>query len=253
MVLVPLADILIPLSRISKYKSSPLTQGSLLYTIFIMTKAFIFDLDGTLINSERIWCKAIEQFVARRGLPVTEEYACGLVFGRSWGDIVARLRADYPSIREDIGAIERESLGYYEALRGTTDIRIPGSIRLLEKLGRRHPVAIVSGSTRRQIDDAIRMMGVGDRLQFFLGSEDYPRGKPDPACFLMAARRFGIEPGDCLVFEDSTAGVRAAAAAGMRCIALRLNDHSSQDLTGADEVLADLADFNAGAYGVSLD
>jgi len=113
-------------------------------------------------------------------------------------------------------------------------------------------VAIVSGSTRRQVAAAIELMAIEDHLQFYLGSEDYPYGKPDPSCFLLAARRLGVAPDRCLVFEDSTAGVRAAKAAGMRCIALYRPGHHAQNLTGADEVLTDLADFDAAAHGVAL-
>jgi len=217
-----------------------------------MIKAFIFDLDGTLIDSEILWCKAIERFIAGHGLPVTEAYTNDLVFGRAWSEIVARMKADYPSIREDINTIERESRRQYELLRGAGDIRIPGSVCLLDKLGQRHPVAIVSGSPRQQIAEAITMMGVGERLQFYLGSEDYEFGKPDPTCFLMAAREFDVAPGECLVFEDSTAGVRAARAAGMRCVALQRYSRSTQDLSAADEILCDLAQFNPAAYGISL-
>lgn len=217
-----------------------------------MLKAFIFDLDGTLIDSEAIWIKAMERLIAARGLPVTAAYARNLVFGRSWSDIVAKLRRDYPAIREGIGVLERECVSTYEALRGETDIRIHGSIALLEKLGRRHPVAIVSGSTRQQIAAAVTVMGVGNHLQFYLGCEDYPRGKPDPSGFLLAATRFGVQPEECLVFEDSPAGVRAAVSAGMRCVALRRHDIPSPDLSEAGEILADLGDFNSTAYGVVL-
>ena len=213
-----------------------------------MIKAFIFDLDGTLIDSEMLWCQALQRMAAARGLPMTEAYACELVFGKAWSDIVARLRADYPSIKETGDEIERECLRHYQSVRGTTDIRIPNSIALLQQLAQRLPVVIVSGSTRQQVADAIETMGIGDRLQFYFGSEDYPRGKPDPGCFLLAARRLGVEPGECLVFEDSTAGVRAAKAAGMCCIALRRDGHVIQDLNGADEIVADLADFKACAY-----
>lgn len=209
-----------------------------------MIQAIIFDLDGTLIDSELLWCKAMKQLVVSRGLEMTDSYATELVVGRAWSDIVVRLCSDYPSIQGDNEAIEQESLTHYHALRGTTDIRIASSIRLLEQLARRYPVVIVSGSTRRQVADAIALMGVNGSLKFYLGSEDYPRGKPDPECFLLAARRLGVEPEDCLVFEDSTAGVRAAKAAGMRCIALLRNCHSGQDLSDADEVLEDLVDFD---------
>ena len=213
-----------------------------------MIRAYIFDLDGTLIDSELLWCKAMKQLVVSRGLPMTDSYATELVVGRAWSDIVARLCTDYPSIQEDSEAIERESVTHYNALRGSIDIRISSSIQLLEDLARRYPVVIVSGSTRRQVADAIALMGVGDSLKFYLGSEDYPRGKPDPECFLLAARRLGVAPERCLVFEDSTAGVQAAKAAGMRCVALQRGSHAPQDLSGADEILEDLADFDSAAY-----
>jgi HAD superfamily hydrolase (TIGR01509 family) len=218
----------------------------------VVIQAIIFDLDGTLVHSEELWCRAMQQFVRVRGLLMTEAHACDLVLGKAWSDIVARLRADYPSIQEDADAIERESLGYYEASREAVDIRIPSSIRLLEQLAHRYPVAIVSGSTRQQVAAAIELMGVHAHLQFYLGSEDYPYGKPDPACFLMAARRFDVAPAGCLVFEDSTAGVRAAKAAGMRCVALRRPGQPVQNLSGADEILTDLADFDPAAHGVCL-
>jgi HAD superfamily hydrolase (TIGR01509 family) len=218
-----------------------------------MIKAFIFDLDGTLIDSEVLWCKSLQRVIEARNLPITEAYTYELVFGRAWSDIVGRLRKDYPSLRDDDGALELEALKHYRALRGTTDIRIPSSIQLLERLARRYPVAIVSGSTRQQVSDAIAMMGVAGKLKFYLGSEDYPRGKPDPLCFLLAAQRFGVEPEECLVFEDSSAGVGAALAAGMTCIALQRHGHSSQDVGGATITLADLADFNAARYGITLD
>jgi len=206
-------------------------------------KAYIFDLDGTLLDSEILWCKSLYQLIADRGLPVTEAYACELVFGRSWGDVLTRLRRDYPSIKEAAWVLEQASQQYYEVLRATVDIRIQGSIALLKQLAQHHPVAIVSGSTRRQIEEAIELMDIRPYLQFYLGNEDYPFGKPDPACFLLAARHFGVKPEQCLVFEDSSAGVRAAKAANMRCIALCRKGHPPQDVSMADEILTDLSDF----------
>ncbi len=208
-----------------------------------MMKAFIFDLDGTLLDSEVLWCKALHQLISNRGLPVTEDYASELVFGRAWGDVLIRLRQDYPAITDTDRAIEQESQDYYDVLHATVDIRIHSSIDLLKRLAKHHPVAIVSGSTRRQIATAIELMEVRECLKFYLGNEDYPRGKPDPTCFLLAARHFGVEPGHCLVFEDSSAGVRAAKAANMRCVALRRRLHPPQDVSMADLIVADLSEF----------
>jgi HAD superfamily hydrolase (TIGR01509 family) len=217
-----------------------------------LIQAIIFDLDGTLVDSETLWCRAMQQVIAVRGLPVTKAYARELVYSKAWSDIVARLRVDYPSIQDDADTIERESVVYYEELRGAMDIRIPSSIRLLKQLAQRYPVAIVSGSTREQVASAVALMELDGHLKFYLGSEDYPCGKPDPACFLLAARHFGVAPERCLVFEDSAGGVRAAKAAGMRCVALCRPGHPPQDVGAADEILTDLADFNATVHGVSL-
>lgn len=215
-------------------------------------KAFIFDLDGTLLDSEILWCKSMHRLMADRGLPVTESYACELVYGRAWRDVLKRLRTDYPEIKGDDWVIEQESQRYYDELHATVDIRIHSSISLLKRLAKQHPVAIVSGSTRRQIANAVKLMEIHEHLQFYLGNEDYPFGKPDPSGFLLAAKHFGVPPEHCLVFEDSSAGVRAAKAANMHCIALRRKGLPIQDLSIADEILSDLADFNAQAYGIEL-
>jgi len=206
-------------------------------------KAFIFDLDGTLLDSEILWCKAMEQLISGRGLPTSDSYACELVFGRAWSDVFERLRHDYPAIIDDAWTMEQELQRYYDRLHATRDIRIHSSIELLKRLSAAYPVAIVSGSTRRQIADAIDLMDIKEHLQFYLGNEDYPRGKPDPSGFLLAARHFGIEPEHCLVFEDSSAGVRAAKAARMRCVALCRKGLPPQDVSMADEILSDLSNF----------
>lgn len=86
-------------------------------------------------------------------------------------------------------------------------------------------------------------MGIGRDVRFVLGAEDYEPGKPSPAGFLLGARRLGVPPETCLVFEDSRAGVLAAKQAGMLCVALARPGSHPQDLSGADWILEDLAAF----------
>jgi sugar-phosphatase len=143
----------------------------------------------------------------------------------------------------NVKAMENALRPYFHRLRETRDIRIPGSIALLERLAESHPVAIVSGSPRTDLDDAVQRLGIGDRLSFTLAAEDYAPGKPHPAGYLAAARRLDLPPEKCLVFEDSAAGVRSARDAGMACVALQRDGAPAQDTTGADLVLADLAAF----------
>lgn len=216
-------------------------------------EAFLFDLDGTLIDSELLWCRAIRQMMQAKRMPITEVYSLELVLGRAWRDIAGRLRRDHPALTDSDEALVLETNRYYAKLRGETDIRIHSSIVLLKRLAGKYPVAVVSGSTRGQVADAVQMMGVTDSLKFFFGNEDYPRGKPHPDCFLMAAQRLGIAPAGCLVFEDSAAGVKSAKAAGMKCVALQRNNMVRQDVSAADQVLTDLAEFDHRVFGIVLD
>lgn len=209
----------------------------------VVIKAFLFDLDGTLQDTEILYVEAWQRAYRERGCPVSLDEATEIVYGRAKGDVYASFNARFPEAYPSIESADGPLARHFDDLRSTRDVRIMGSIKLLERLAGRYPVAIVSGNCREEIAAAIQELGIGSRLEFFLGCEDYSPGKPDPACFLLAAERLGLPPGECLVFEDSAAGVRAAKGAGMNCIALRRPGMPEQDLCAADRVLADLSDY----------
>jgi len=210
-------------------------------------RAFLFDLDGTLVDTERLWVAAAEAVLRDAGHPITHEQAVALIYGRAWGDIRAELLRDYPDAFPTAAELERQMGLAFDRARGGTDIRIHGSIALLKRLAAEHPVAVVSGSSRRLIGEMLEFLGVDGLVQFYLGTEDVPRGKPDPAPFLLAAERLGVPPQDCVAFEDSRAGVLSAKAAGMRVVALQRPGAPPQDLAEADEVLTNLGDFRLGS------
>jgi mannitol-1-/sugar-/sorbitol-6-phosphatase len=215
----------------------------------VTLRAFLFDLDGTLQDSEILWVAATRAYLADRGVALAEAEATRLVYGHSWRDVYAGMVRLAPDLAPPGMAAVGDALRpYYLRLRQTTDIRIPGSVALLRTLSRDYPVAIVSGATRHDVADSIEQMGVGDCVRFYLGAEDYGAGKPEPACYLLAAQRLALPPATCLVFEDSAAGVRAAKAAGMRCVALRRPGAPAQDLAAADEVAAGLEGFSPEAF-----
>lgn len=206
-----------------------------------MIRAIIFDLDGTLVDTEMLWVRGLEDYLHAAGFAMSHEEAVGLVFGRAWHDIYRELRRRYPAFRVPVDEAAAELNRRFEARKQGVDVRIHESIERLRSLAAAFPVCIVSGSGRREIAAAVELMGIEDHVRFFLGSEDYSPGKPDPACFLKAAERLGVDPADCLVFEDSAAGVRAAKAAGMRCVALQRPGLPQQDLSPADRVVDSLA------------
>ena len=209
-----------------------------------MIRACFFDLDGTLQDSEILWVEATRRYLTDRGATVSPAAAQEMVYGRGWSEVFADMTRHVPALAaEGIHATTSALRAYYQRLRAATSITLPGSVALLRRLATHLPVAIVSGSTRHDIQEAVDQMEIGDCLAFFVGAEDYRFGKPAPDCFQLAADKLGVAPAACVVFEDSTAGVAAAKAAGMYCVALARPGRPAQQLDGADLVLDDLAGF----------
>jgi HAD superfamily hydrolase (TIGR01509 family) len=211
-------------------------------------RAFLFDLDGTLVDTERLWVESTRIVLEKYGYDLSHGGAVDLAYGRGWHDIWAEIAANYPRVGKDRIVIEEEMREEFLQLRNRLDVRIHSSIALLQRLASDYPVAIVSGSPRHDIRHALEQEGLSDCVRFYFGAEDYPRGKPDPSPYTTAAEKLGVPPAECLVFEDSSAGVRSAKAAGMTVVALRRDEAPDQDLAEADEVLADLADFDLARY-----
>lgn len=208
-----------------------------------MIDAFLFDLDGTLQDSEVLYVEAWKQMYREKGCEVSQAMALDLVYGLANGEIYTGFEQLFPGAYADLSdalvALEK----HFAIVKNGKDVGIPSSIALLRDLSQRSPICIVSGSERRHIAEAVEQYELGDHIEFFIGREDYAHGKPDPACYLMAAERLGAAPGRCLVFEDSTVGVGAAKRAGMYCVALARPGTPPQDISAADMILKDLADF----------
>lgn len=206
-------------------------------------EAYLFDLDGTLMDSEVLYVESVRLALADQGCYLTEAESVELVYGKGWKDIFLEASSLFPAAYADIDSMGVVVRTHFCELKAERDIRIPGSIDLLRELARSYPVAIVSGSLRREIAEAIEYLEIGSSVAFYLGADDYFPGKPDPACFRVAAKELELPPERCLVFEDSAAGVLAAKRAGMFCVALRRGGGPEQDLTPADAIYRDLSEF----------
>jgi len=208
-------------------------------------QAVFFDLDGTLVDSELLWARAILAFLGDHGQRTDEAAIVRVVYGHAWSAIYRDLTAMQPALaRFTPTDMARRLRPYYLALREAGSIAIPESVACLRRLAAAYPVAIVSGSPRLEIGETIALLEIAADVRFFIGSEDYETGKPDPACYRLAAGRLKAEPARCVVIEDSRAGVRAARAAGMRCVALMRPGAIPQDVGEADRAVSSLALFS---------
>lgn len=208
-----------------------------------MIHACFFDLDGTLVDTEILWVEAMELLAEDHGRVLPRETALHMVYGISWPGVYARFREHFPEFDWTLDEMGAMIGPYFYRLRDSRDVRIQGSIDLLNRLAKVHPVAVVSGSYRADVETGLAITGVGPVIAFSLSHEDYDPGKPHPACYLAAARKAGVRPEQCVVFEDSNAGVCAAKDAGAYAVALARPGRPAQDYSRADLILEDLSEF----------
>jgi len=209
--------------------------------------AFLFDLDGTLIDSETLWARAICDWLADHGQKSDPDAIAKLVFGHSWLDIHAAIHTAFPALGpakpiEDACALRP----YYARLATDPKKLVIGSaVDFLRKVSRLAPCAIVSGSPHKDVEEAAALCDVAENIAFVLGAEDYGRGKPAPDGYLAAASKLDVDASECVVVEDSTAGVAAGRAAGMRVLGVDRNTVARQDFTGCDWLVHDLSEIDA--------
>ena len=210
--------------------------------------AFFFDLDGTLVDTEAVWTKAIVDFVVTRGGRTAFGEILPYVVGRNWLDIDNFLHETYPEIGESSpmqDAIELREF-YKRHADDPRAMRIEGSIGFFHKAAEIAPCAIVSGSPHDDIVAAATLCGIADKLSLVLGAGEYEAGKPDPSGYVKAAEMLGVNPARCVVVEDSEVGVKAGIGAGMMVLALERESGVPQDRSGATWTVKDLSEFDFG-------
>ena len=180
--------------------------------------AVVFDLDGVLVDSEQLWDRARRELVEERG-GVWHEDATRAMMGMSspeWSRYLHdELQVDLEPAEISAAVVAKLEQLYREQLP-----LLPGARAAVLALAQRWPLGLASSANREVIDLVLELAELEDSFAATVSSEEVPRGKPAPDVYLEAARRLGVAPTDCAAVEDSTNGLRAAAAAGMRIIAL---------------------------------
>lgn len=181
-------------------------------------RAVLFDMDGLLVDSERLWFEVERDVMARLGAEWREDDQVALV-GGSIGRTV-RYMLERSGSTADPEAVGRWLLDdMSDRLRSEVPLR-PGAEKLLDEVaGARVPRALVSSAHRALIDPVLDALGP-DRFDVTVAGDEVGRTKPDPEPYLVAARLLGARPGDCVALEDSPNGVASAEAAGCVTVAV---------------------------------
>lgn len=201
--------------------------------------AVIWDVDGTLVDTAELHFAAWLRTANEMGRPFTrDDFAA--TFGRRNPEIIRFLfRQDFTDAQVlDIG--ERKETYYRSAAESGVSL-LPGVRELLDGLHARGVrQAVGSSAPRGNLDLILRLTDSRRYFGAVVGMEDTQRGKPDPQVFLVAAQKLGVPPTRCVVLEDAVAGVEAARAGGMRCLAVTFVGHHPEarlKAAGADRVV----------------
>lgn len=185
-----------------------------------MTQAFIFDMDGTIVDNMAFHTRSWVAFFQRRGQEIDPDEFFRRTAGRQGKEIMrmyvgdgisdeenARLNEEKEEVYRELYAPHRATIGGFNELVGQAKAR---GVKL----------AVATSAPTANIDFTLDGLDLRRHFDVVVGAADVARGKPEPDAFLLAAQRCGAAPAECIVFEDAPMGVEAARRAGMRCVVL---------------------------------
>jgi HAD superfamily hydrolase (TIGR01509 family) len=207
-----------------------------------MPDAVMFDLDGVLLDSERLWNEAKEAFTRAAGGRWHEEAPHAMI-GMSSPEWSAYIR-DELGVACTATDINDEVVTTMEQLYRDQLPLLPGAVETVRALAAHWPLGLASSANREIIDLFLELSSLADAFVATVSSEEVGRGKPAPDVYLEGARRVGVAPRQCVAIEDSANGIRAAAAAGMAVIATPNRDYppGPEELALAATVVTSVAD-----------
>ena len=211
-----------------------------------MADAVVFDMDGVLVESEHLWEELWSAYAAERGSRWGPEQTRS-VQGMSAPEWAAFL-TEFCGKGDPAESTERDVVdGMVQALEDDRIGLLPGARDMVAATAALGPVALASSAPRRVIDAVLVHHGIDHHFSATVSSAEVPRGKPSPDVYLAAARELGVAPERCLAVEDSSNGLRAAAAAGMIVAAI-----PNPQYPPAEDALAG-ASFAASDHGAVRD
>ena len=197
---------------------------------------FIFDMDGVIVDNHQWHFKAWVEFGLRHGIKITKEE-----FSRHFGStnelIISELFGNHLSF-EEIAALGAEKESVYRQLYKPFIEPVEGLKVFLQYLKDKGiPLALATSAPARNVEFTLNATGLNDFFSVITDSSMVSRGKPDPEVYLVTAAKLAVEPGECVVFEDSVAGIQSALDAGMHVIGVATTHKSEELLKYVKEII----------------
>jgi beta-phosphoglucomutase family hydrolase len=205
-------------------------------------EAVLWDMDGVIADTADYHYRAWHDVFRERGVEFSKADFMRH-FGQRHDSIIRFALGDKLSPAE-FNAISEKKQAIYRRRVAENIVPLPGAIALIKSL-KEHGVksAIASSAVQANIDIIIRGLGIANDFQAVVFGTEVAEGKPSPQIFLLAAKKLGVKPANCIVIEDAIAGVTAARQAGMKCVAVT-NSHPRKSLKNADLIVDTLEKVN---------
>ena len=191
-----------------------------------MVRAVVFDMDGVLVDTERDWDSSRREVAQALGGRWTPDATTDMI-GMSAPEWSRYMRDELGADAEPDEINRRVVASMLERV-GEGPPLLPGAAAAVEGLAARWPLAVASSANRPVIEAVLDATGLARFFKAVVSSEEVPRGKPAPDVYVAAARALDVDPSDAVAIEDSSNGIRSAANAGMRVVALP-NEHYPPD------------------------
>lgn len=207
-----------------------------------MNKLIIFDLDGVLLDSEKLYMDMNQLFFRQLGAEISiaeHQTFVGISATKMWAYIKDKFNLSQSV--EELKELEKELK--YATLQEATLVPTAGVIEFLDFLKEKDcTIAMASSGLRKNIELILHKLNVAKYFDFIVSGEQVANGKPAPDIFLKVADRYNRKPHECMVIEDSNNGVLAAKAASMYCVGYYNPSSGNQDLSKADTIITSFKD-----------
>jgi beta-phosphoglucomutase len=194
-----------------------------------MNKAVIFDMDGVIAHTNPYHSMAFREFFKKRGLHPTDQEFSQHMFGKSNSYILKHF-LNREVVGEEFVSMENEKEGLFREIYAEHVKEITGFLSFLASLKTAgFMTGVATSAPRANLDLIMGKLGFGDQMESIMASENVRKHKPDPEVYLSSAANLGVEPKDCVVFEDSFSGITAGLNAGMQVVGV-LSSHTVEEL-----------------------